>query len=90
MKLDRVLSVAVTEDEYNIILKKLTDVVLRDGKAISMSKFLRANMILPLINGAAPQETPSVTIDDPSINVKKDLQSVNEDKPKIDSEWNDL
>jgi hypothetical protein len=76
MKLEKVLSVAVTEEEYNIILKKLSEAIVKDGKAYSMSKFLRANMISPFINGSAPQETPTVT--NP------------EDKPMIDSEWNDL
>ena len=83
MKLDRVLSVAVTEDEYNIILKKLTDVVLRDGKAISMSKFLRASIIVPFINGAAPQETPPVS-------APVSTPQVPSDGPVIDSNWNDL
>ena len=86
MKLEKVLSVAVTEDEYNIILQKLSEAIVKDGKAYSMSKFLREKYVLPFINGSAPQETPKEAIPK-----NEDLIVTNpEDKPKIDSEWNDL
>ena len=76
MKREKVLSVAITVEEYDLVLKKMAEAMVNESKVYRMSEFLHDHAILPLINGSAPQETPTVT--DP------------EDKPMIDSEWNDL
>lgn len=79
MKREKVLSVAITSEEHEEIMKKLSEVIVNEGKAYSMSDFLRQHFILPILNGQAPKETPSVTI-----------PSEKDDGPKVDSEWNNL
>jgi len=79
MKREKVLSVAITNEEYELVLKKMAEAMVNDSKVYRMSEFLHDHAILPLINGQAPKETPIVT-----------PQDDNEDRPKIDSEWNNL
>jgi hypothetical protein len=84
MKREKVVSIAVTIEEYNVLLKKMTDIMISESKVYRMSEFLREHLLLPYLNGAAPQETPPVS---PPINNPKVPSN---DGPAIDNKWNDL
>jgi hypothetical protein len=90
MKREKVVSIAVTIEEYNVLLKKMTDIMISESKVYRMSEFLRDHLLLPylrgLLYGAAPQETPPVS---PPISTPK-VPSNTPDGPAIDSEWNAL
>ena len=80
MKREKVVSIAVTIEEYNLLLKKMTDIMISESKVYRMSEFLREHLLLPYLNGAAPQETPPVS----------SRQVPSNDGPAIDNKWNDL
>jgi hypothetical protein len=84
MKREKVVSIAVTIEEYNVLLKKMTDIMISESKVYRMSEFLREHLLLPYLNGSAPQETPPVS---PPVSTPKVPSN---DGPAIDNKWNDL
>jgi len=55
MKREKVISVAVTEDEYKEIMKRMGDSISQLGANITLSTFIRDHFIIPQLNGSPPE-----------------------------------
>ena len=67
MKREEYMHITVTKSEKEQILRKLSEKIIEDGKAYTISTYLREFAIKPLINGSSspPQETVIETVNDP-------------------------
>ena len=63
MKREKVISVAVTEDEYKEIMKQMGDSISQRGSNITLSTFIREHFIKPQLNGSPPEKPAQETQD---------------------------
>ena len=63
MKLDKVVSSALTEEEFEALKKKMIEAIHKTGTIVSVSSFIRENVIKPYLNGSTP-ETPTEEAED--------------------------
>ena len=62
MKREKIVHIAITEDEMAGILGKISEKENKDGKRYTVSTFLREYVLRPYLNGI--QETPQETEQD--------------------------
>ena len=66
MKREKIVHIAITEDEMAGILGKISEKENEDGKRYTVSTFLREYVLRPYLNGIyePPQVTPQETVQD--------------------------
>ena len=72
MKREKLVSVLITEDEKEELMKKVAEKMAETGKLVTISSYIRAFCIRPVLNGnsSPPQETE---IEEPPNETEKNL-----------------
>ena len=55
MKLDKVVSSALTEEEFEALKEKMIEAIRQTGNIVSVSAFIREHVIKPYLNGSQPE-----------------------------------
>ena len=63
MKREKVASVALTDEEYGELMKRMADSIHQTGNHVTVSSFIREYVIKPYLNGSPSEEAPEETKD---------------------------
>ena len=73
MKREKIVSMALTDEEYGLIVKGMAEAMVKTGNSITISTFMRDYIIKPWANGSQPE----VPAEKPKDSISKEFDDIN-------------